>query len=163
MTYPKFGWALESSWEVRQWDLGQFFFFFPSCGLSFYILRNCFMVWKRWFNLKQWKWKWSLSLMSDSLWPHGLQLARLPRPWDFPGKSTGVGCHFLLQSWTINISYCCHKTGKWQTRVGFKPRFLRLQNLFWTTEYNTLPILVYNMVFHHLIYHLIRSLQLYSQ
>ena len=20
-----------------------------------------------------------------------------PRPWDFPGKSTGVGCHFLLQ------------------------------------------------------------------
>ena len=23
--------------------------------------------------------------------------ARLPWPWDFPGKSTGVGCHFLLQ------------------------------------------------------------------
>ena len=22
---------------------------------------------------------------------------RLPRPWDFPGKGTGVGCHFLLQ------------------------------------------------------------------
>ena len=22
---------------------------------------------------------------------------RLLRPWDFPGKSTGVGCHFLLQ------------------------------------------------------------------
>jgi len=22
---------------------------------------------------------------------------RLPRPWDFPGKNTGVGCHFLLQ------------------------------------------------------------------
>ena len=22
---------------------------------------------------------------------------RLPRPWDFPGKSTGVGCDFLLQ------------------------------------------------------------------
>ena len=21
----------------------------------------------------------------------------LPRPWDFPGKNTGVGCHFLLQ------------------------------------------------------------------
>ena len=23
--------------------------------------------------------------------------ARLPRPWDSPGKNTGVGCHFLLQ------------------------------------------------------------------
>ena len=33
--------------------------------------------------------------MSDSLWPHGLY--RLFHPWDFPGKNTGVGCHFLLQ------------------------------------------------------------------
>ena len=22
---------------------------------------------------------------------------KLLRPWDFPGKNTGVGCHFLLQ------------------------------------------------------------------
>ena len=35
--------------------------------------------------------------MSDSVWPHGLQPTRLPRPWDSPGKNTGVGCHFLLQ------------------------------------------------------------------
>ena len=35
--------------------------------------------------------------MSDSLRPHGLQPTRLLHPWDFPGKSTGVGCHFLLQ------------------------------------------------------------------
>ena len=35
--------------------------------------------------------------MSDSLRPHGLQPTRLLRPWDFPGKSTRVGCHFLLQ------------------------------------------------------------------
>ena len=27
----------------------------------------------------------------------GLQPARLLCPWDFPGKNTGVGCHFLLQ------------------------------------------------------------------
>ena len=25
------------------------------------------------------------------------QPTRLPRPWDFPGKNTGVDCHFLLQ------------------------------------------------------------------
>ena len=28
--------------------------------------------------------------------PHGLQPSRLLRPWDFPGKSTGVGGHCLL-------------------------------------------------------------------
>ena len=27
---------------------------------------------------------------------HGLQSTSLLRPWDFPGKSTGVGCHRLL-------------------------------------------------------------------
>ena len=31
------------------------------------------------------------------LWPHRLQPARLLCPWDFPGKNTGVGGHFLLQ------------------------------------------------------------------
>ena len=35
--------------------------------------------------------------MSDSVWPHRWQPTRLPRPWDYPGKNTGVGCHFLLQ------------------------------------------------------------------
>ena len=42
------------------------------------------------------KWKWSRSVMSDSSRPHGLQPTRLLQPWDFPGKSTGVGCHCLL-------------------------------------------------------------------
>ena len=35
--------------------------------------------------------------MSDPQRPHGLQPSRLLCPWDFPGKSTGVGCHCLLQ------------------------------------------------------------------
>ena len=35
--------------------------------------------------------------MSDSARTHRWQPARLPCPWDFPGKSTGVGCHCLLQ------------------------------------------------------------------
>ena len=42
------------------------------------------------------KWKWSRSVMSDSSRPYGLQPTRLLCPWDFPGKSTGVGCHCLL-------------------------------------------------------------------
>ena len=35
--------------------------------------------------------------MSDSVRPLRWQPTRLPRPWDSPGKNTGVGCHFLLQ------------------------------------------------------------------
>ena len=35
--------------------------------------------------------------MSDSVRPHRRQPTRLPRPWDSPGKNTGVGFHFLLQ------------------------------------------------------------------
>ena len=35
--------------------------------------------------------------MSDSVRPHRRQPTRLPRPWDSPGKNTGVGCNFLLQ------------------------------------------------------------------
>ena len=35
--------------------------------------------------------------MSNRQRPHGLQPSRLLHPWDFPGKSTGVGCHCLLQ------------------------------------------------------------------
>ena len=42
------------------------------------------------------KWKWSRSVVSNSWRPHGLQLTRLLHPLDFPGKSTGVGCHCLL-------------------------------------------------------------------
>ena len=37
------------------------------------------------------------SVVSDSLWPHGLWPTRLLRPWDSPGKNTGVSCHTLLQ------------------------------------------------------------------
>ena len=43
------------------------------------------------------KWKWSRSVVSDSQRPHGLQPTRPRRPWDPPGKSTGVGCHCLLR------------------------------------------------------------------
>ena len=43
------------------------------------------------------KWKSSRSVVSDSSRPHGLQPTRLLCPWGFPGKSTGVGCHCLLQ------------------------------------------------------------------
>ena len=37
------------------------------------------------------------SVVSNSVRPHRRQPTRLRHPWDSPGKSTGVGCHFLLQ------------------------------------------------------------------
>ena len=39
--------------------------------------------------------------MSDSGRPHRWQPTRHPRPWDSPGKNTGVGCHFLLQCMNV--------------------------------------------------------------
>ena len=36
--------------------------------------------------------QWGLTLQ-----PHRRQPTRLPRPWDSPGKNTGVGCHFRVQ------------------------------------------------------------------
>ena len=49
------------------------------------------------------KWQWSSSVGSDSERPmdssiHGMNPRHLC-PWDSPGKSTGVGCHFLLWLW----------------------------------------------------------------
>ena len=43
-------------------------------------------------------WKWKVKVKSLSrVRPHGLQPTRLLHPWDFPGKSTRVGCHRLLR------------------------------------------------------------------
>ena len=38
----------------------------------------------------------SHSVVSNCLWLHRLQPARLLCPWNSPGKNTGVGCHYLL-------------------------------------------------------------------
>ena len=49
--------------------------------------------------------------MSDFVRPHRRQPTRLCHPWDSPGKNTGVGCHFLLQtSLKPLLSVCPHRT-----------------------------------------------------
>ena len=71
--------------------------------------------------------KWSRSVVSDPQRPHGLQPSRLLHPWDFPGKSTGVGCHCLL--WhlpyhvqIIYLSVCSpHKTVSCQRTGAMTP------------------------------------------
>ena len=52
-------------------------------------------------------WKWSRSVVSDPQWPHGLQPSRLLHPWDFPGRSTGVGCHCLFLATALYFPFCC--------------------------------------------------------
>ena len=59
------------------------------------IMDVCFL---RWLNKGSFKeWCWVTSVVSDSVRPHRRQPTRMPRPWDSPGKNTGVGCHFLFQ------------------------------------------------------------------
>ena len=64
----------------------------------------------------------SHSVLSDSLQTHGLQSARLFCPWDFPGKNTGVGCHFPLSD------------------PGIEPTSPALAGWFFTTEPPRKPI-----------------------
>ena len=45
----------------------------------------------------EWASEWSRLVVSDSLRPQRLEPTSLLHPWDFPGKSAGVGCYFLLQ------------------------------------------------------------------
>ena len=77
----------------------------------------------------------SHSVMSDSLWPHGLQPAQLLCLWNFLGKSTGVGCHsllqgiFLIQGSNLCLLYCRQIFTIWATRKPYliltTPLYLR--------------------------------------
>ena len=73
-----------------------------------------------WSEMKELK--FSCSVMSNSLQPRGLQPTRILHPWDFPGKSTGVGCHFLLQrifptsGLNPGLPHCRQTLTVWATR-----------------------------------------------
>ena len=51
-----------------------------------------------------------------SLWTHGLYPARVFCPWNFPGKNTRVGCHFILQGifLTQGLNLCLFSLLHWQ-------------------------------------------------
>ena len=71
----------------------------------------------------------SHSVMPYCLRPHGLWTVKLLRPWDFPGKNTEVGCHFLLQGlfpiqgWNLCLLHfrwiLCH----WATKEAQSPSY----------------------------------------
>ena len=64
--------------------------------------------------------------MSNSLWPSGLQLTRRLCPWDFPGKNTGVGCHFLLQGIFLTQGSNLHILLDWQILYHWATREAQL-------------------------------------
>ena len=96
--------------------------------------------------------KWSHSVVSDSSRPCGLQPTRLLHPWDFLGKSTGVGCHCLLlsnsnksnwSSWMHFISYFfCNENSIEISAEHLETFALIWQNLL--LEFNNNIILVSN-------------------
>ena len=61
-------------------------------------------------------WNWKVKVKSLSrvrlFRPHGLQPIRLLRPWDFPGKSTGVECHRSAYTRKIKITGTVHNNRK---------------------------------------------------
>ena len=64
--------------------------------------------------------------MSDSVRPQRRQPTRLPRPWDSPGKNTGVGCHFLLQCMKVKCQSEVVQSCPTQRPHGLQPtRLLR--------------------------------------
>ena len=75
--------------------------------------------------------------MSDSLQAHGLYPTGLLSPWDFPGKSTGVGCHFLLQQTflTQGLNPClqhCRQTRYHLSHQGrHKYKYMQSNNLIY--------------------------------
>ena len=87
--------------------------------------------------------------MSNPQRPHGLQPTRLPHPWDFPGRSTGVGCHCLLLLPTKSQHFCdmvlksqdlLGKDIIIQTCMGWRQNFMRLSSRFALEDYHWIPV-----------------------
>ena len=53
------------------------------------------------------------SVTPNSLWPQGLYPTRILCPWNFPGKNTGVGYHFLLQGIFLSQGSDLHLMNWW--------------------------------------------------
>ena len=78
--------------------------------------------------------------MSNSLQPHGLKPSRLLHPWDFPGKNTGVVCHFFFQEifWALNpcLLHCRQILYHWASMEVLKFSLVCTKNVF------SLPLLL---------------------
>ena len=83
----------------------------------------------------------SHSVVSDSLWPHGLEPARLLCPGDSPGKDTGVGSRenvLITATFVLGIKW--HKKG-WAGFCGCwldTLFYLKIRSSIWRVSYSVL-------------------------
>ena len=87
------------------------------------------------------------SVVSDSVRLHRRQPTRLPRPWDCPGKNTGVGCHFLLQCMKVKSLSCVRLfVTPWTAayQVPWSMGFSRQE--YWSGVPSPSPIVVSNFI-----------------
>ena len=96
----------------------------------------------------------SRSVVSNSLWHHELQPARLLCPWNFPGKNTGVGFHFLLQGLFLTHGSNLHFLHLMHWQVNSLPQqYLVSAHIFWIlTRYK---ICKYFLPFSRLPFHFV--------
>ena len=87
----------------------------------------------------------SRSVVSNSLWSHGLQSTCLLCPWNFLGKNTGVGSHSLLhgifpiQESNLGLLYCrqilyclSHQEASWISYIPIQDK----KFTFWNKQIN---------------------------
>ena len=74
--------------------------------------------------------------LCPTAWPHRRQSTRLLCPWDFPGKNTGVGCHFLLHViillpclFNFFAEYFIWNAGPGEAQAGIKIAGRNINNL----------------------------------
>ena len=71
------------------------------------------------------------SAVPNSLQPHGLQPTQVLCPWNFPGKDTGVVCHFLLQKYKHRFNRDCTDcpvVKTWPSNAGVQVPPMRLKD-----------------------------------
>ena len=86
--------------------------------------------------------------MSNSVRPHRRQPTRLPRPWDSPGKNTGVSCHFLLQCMEVKserklLSHVRPSATPWTATHQAPPSMGFSRQEYWSGVPLPSPIVVY--------------------
>ena len=99
--YTVYWWGREEDeWHCQcQWVWKNFviFFYLLASEVLPYIYGVPLGLWWKVESACNYSQVYAQSLSCPTLWPHGLEPARLLCPWHFPGKNTRVGCHFLLQ------------------------------------------------------------------
>ena len=110
LSMPRQEELFHSTWPIDSKGPSEAVNSFPHKEVQFFVGNLCLMILAIWLDSKASLMQSALqtlsclilsccfvSVLSDSLRPHGLQPTRLLSPWDSPGENTGVGCHGLLQ------------------------------------------------------------------